>query len=177
MQLVNWISSAVFLSFVAGIPCVGAFKKIKVFDVFVEGAQEGFNVVLRIVPFLVGMVVAIGMLRASGAFELLAQGLGPVLNAMGVPPDLLPLMLARPFSGAASNAVLVDIIRAQGGDSMIAHMAATMIGSTETTLYVVAVYFGAVGIRRTRHAIACGLIADAVGMFVSIFICRFLIAG
>ena len=175
MQWVNLISSGMFLSFVAGIPLIGAFKKIKVFESFVEGAKEGFNVILRIIPFLVGMVVAIGMLRASGAFELLAQGLAPLLTRVGVPADLLPLMLARPFSGAASNAVLVDIIRAHGGDAFVAHMAATMIGSTETTLYVVAIYFGAIGIRKTRHAITCGLIADGIGMLASIAICRWLL--
>lgn len=175
MQWVNLISSGMFLSFVAGIPLIGTFKKIKVFESFVEGAKEGFNVILRIIPFLVGMVVAIGMLRASGAFELLAQGLAPLLTRVGVPADLLPLMLARPFSGAASNAVLVDIIRAHGGDSLVAHMAATMIGSTETTLYVVAIYFGAIGIRKTRHAITCGLIADGIGMLASVSICRWLL--
>lgn len=173
---VNLISSGLFISLVAGIPLLGALRKVKVYESFVDGAREGFDVILRIIPFLVGMVVAIGMLRASGAFDLLAQALAPLLVKLGVPADLLPLMLARPFSGAASNAVLVDIIRAHGGDSLVAHTAATMIGSTETTLYVVAVYFGAIGIRKTRHAVVCGLIADAAGIIASIMICHWLLA-
>jgi spore maturation protein B len=172
---INYISSLTFILIITAILVIGTIKKINVYDSFLEGAKEGFTIVVKIIPFLVGMVVAIGMLRASGAFNLLSAALQPMLNYVGIEPDLLPLIIARPFSGAASNAVLIDIIQEHGGDSLIAHTAATIIGSTETTMYVVAVYFGAVAIKNTRHAIKCGLIADAAGIAASIAICKWLI--
>jgi spore maturation protein B len=172
---INYLSSLIFILIVATIPLAGAIKKINVYDSFLKGAKSGFDIVIKITPFLVGMVVAIGMLRASGAFELIATSLSPLLNKIGLEPDLLPLIVARPFSGAASNAVLIDIIKHHGSDSLIAHTAATIIGSTETTMYVVAVYFGAVSIKNTRHAIKCGLIADAAGIAASIIVCKWLL--
>ena len=175
MQIVNIISSGLFLSLVGGIPLYGAIKKVKVFESFVSGAKDGFDIIINILPFLVGLVVSIGMLRASGAFDLLADLFAPMLSYLGIKADLLPLMIARPFSGAASNAVLVDIIKNNGADSLVAHTAATMIGSTETTLFVVAVYFGAVSIRKTRHAVKCGLLADAAGIIASIVVCKWLL--
>lgn len=168
------ISNLFFLSFVIGIPLYGAFKRIPVFDVFVEGAKEGFETTIKLIPYLVGMLVAIGMLRASGFFETVSKWLSPLLHQLGIPTEILPLALIRPFSGSASNGVMAELIHTHGGDSFIAKLAATMMGSTETTFYVVAVYFGAVGIRRTRYAIHAGLLADAVGMIAAIMVCRLL---
>ncbi|MDI9819783.1 MULTISPECIES: spore maturation protein [unclassified Legionella] len=169
-QLSNWI----FLTFVVGIPLYGVFKKINVFDVFVTGAKQGFETAISIVPYLIAMIVAIGMLRASGFFELVNSLLAPVLSALGMPAELLPLALIRPFSGSASTGIMAELIHEHGGDSLISKTAATMMGSTETTFYVVAVYFGAVGIKKTRYAIPAGLLADLAGVIASVIICHYL---
>ncbi|WED43320.1 spore maturation protein [Legionella cardiaca] len=170
------LSNSLFLAFIVGIPLYGVIKKINVFDAFTTGAKQGFETVINIIPYLIAMLVAIGMLRASGFFELLNQLLGPVLSALGMPSDLLPLALIRPFSGSASTGVMAEIIHEHGGDALISKMAATMMGSTETTFYVVAIYFGVVGIKRTRHAIPAGLLADLAGVIASVLICRYLFA-
>lgn len=172
--MTNLISNIMFLLFIAGIPLYGVIKKINVFDSFVIGAKRGFETSVSIIPYLVGMMVAITMLRASGFFELLYTFLTPVLSTLGMPADLLPLAIIRPFSGSAATGVMADIIHTHGGNSFIAKTAATMMGSTETTFYVIAVYFGAVSIRYTRHAIPAGLLADVAGIVTSIVICRYL---
>jgi len=174
MQGFEAISNGIFLLFVLGIPLYGAYKKINVFDSFVDGAKEGFQTAVNLIPYLIAMMVAIGLLRASGFFELLQALLQPLLNRLHLPTDILPLVFIRPFSGAAANGILADIIQHQGGDSWISKLAATIMGSTETTFYVVAIYFGAVNIRHTRYAIPAGLLADLFGMIAAIFICRFL---
>ena len=168
------ISNGIFLLFIAGIPLYTVLKKINVFDAFVSGAKQGFETSIHIVPYLIAMMVAIAMLRASGFFELLNTLLAPLLSAIGMPPELLPLALIRPFSGSAATGLMAELIHQNGGNSLIAKTAATMMGSTETTFYVVAIYFGAVGVRRTRHAIPAGLIADVVGIVVSVMVCRYL---
>jgi spore maturation protein B len=169
-QLSNWI----MLAFVVGIPLYGAIKKIDVFDAFIVGAKQGFDTSVSIIPYLIAMMVAIGMLRASGFFELLYTLLSPLLSAIGMPAELLPLALIRPFSGSAATGVMAELIHEHGGNSFIAKTAATLMGSTETTFYVIAVYFGAAGIRRTRHAIPAGLLADLAGIISTVFICRYL---
>ncbi len=168
------LSNFIFLLFVVGIPLFAAFKKVNVFDSFIEGAKEGFPTCVKIIPYLVGMLMALGMLRASGFFELMNRLLGGVLSTLGMPSELLPLALIRPFSGAAATGVTAELIKEHGGDSLISKMAATMMGSTETTFYVIAIYFGVVGIRRTRHAIAAGLLADFAGIIASVLVCRWL---
>jgi spore maturation protein B len=163
-----------FLLFIIGIPCYAALKKINVFDAFISGAKQGFETSVNIIPYLVAMLVAIGMLRASGFFDLMTHLLEPIMSQIGMPSELLPLALVRPFSGSASNGVMAELIHEHGGNSLIAKIAATMMGSTETTFYVIAVYFGSIGIRRTRHAIPVGLIADLSGVVASVLICRYL---
>ncbi len=172
MNTVNMMSNLLFLLFVVGIPLYGAIKKINVFDAFIDGAKDGFSTSVSLIPYLVAMLVAIGMLRASGFFELLASWLGSTLAFIGMPSELLPLALMRPFSGSASNGLMADVMHQFGGNSLIAKTAGTMMGSTETTFYVIAVYFGAVNIRHTRHAIPAGLLADLAGVMASIWICR-----
>lgn len=172
----NQFSNYLFLAFILGIPLYGAFKKINVFDAFTSGAKQGFETSINIIPYLIAMMVAIGMLRASGFFELLNYFLAPVLSALGMSSELVPLALIRPFSGSASTGIMAELIHQHGGNSLIAQTAATMMGSTETTFYVVAVYFGAVGIKRTRHAIPAGLLADLAGVIASVLICRYLFA-
>jgi len=156
------------------IPLVGLWRGVKVYEVFVEGAKEGFEVAIRIIPFLVAILVAIGMFRGSGAMELLTRGVGPLLDAVGFPPDLLPLAVVRSLSGSGSLALMTDAVTVHGGDSLVGRIAATMYGSTETTFYVLAVYFGAVGIRRTRHAVPAALIADLVAMVSAVLVCRWM---
>lgn len=172
--LLSNIANGVFLSLLVGIPVMGYIKKVKVYDAFIEGGKEGFTLVIKLIPYLVAMLTAIGMLRASGAFDLMARILSPVLHYFHIPASVVPLMLMRPFSGSASNAILADVVQHTGGNSFDAFLAATMMGSTETTFYVIAVYFGAVGIRQTRYAAQVGLLADAAGLIASIIICRLL---
>lgn len=174
INIVHWLSNAIFLVFVVGIPLYGAWKKVNVFDAFVEGAKDGFQTTLSIFPFLIAMLVALGMLRASGFFELASHTLQPLLARLGMPSELLPLALIRPFSGSASTGMMAELIHQYGGNSFIAKTAATMMGSTETTFYVIAIYFGVVNIKRTRYAIPAGLLADLTGVIASVFICRVL---
>ena len=174
MGIATQCSNVLFLAFVAGIPLYAALKKINVFDAFVQGARDGFGTSVSIIPHLVAMMVAIGMLRASGFFDVIGVWFGPVLSALGMPADLLPLALMRPFSGSASVGIMAELMHQHGGNSWIAKTAATMMGSTETTFYVIAVYFGAVNIRRSRHAIPVGLLADLAGVIASLWICRWL---
>ncbi|MFZ4076413.1 MAG: spore maturation protein [Legionellaceae bacterium] len=169
-SLSNWL----FLAFVVGVPFYGAIKKIDVFDSFIVGAKQGFEMSVSLIPYLIAMMVAVGMLRASGFFDLLYALLSPLLTAIGMPADLLPLALIRPFSGSAATGVMAELIHSHGGNSFISKTAATMMGSTETTFYIIAVYFGAVNIRRTRHAIPAGLLADLAGIIASVGVCRLL---
>ena len=169
--LTQAISNGLFLLMVVGIPAIASLRKVPVFESFVEGGKEGFEITIKLIPYLVAMIVAIGMLRASGAFDLLTHALAPLLHQLHVPADLVPLALMRPFSGAGSNGILANIIQTHGGNTMVSHMGATLMGSTETTFYVIAVYFGSVGIKRTRHAVVAGLLADTAGIVASIWIC------
>jgi spore maturation protein SpmA len=153
-------------------PVYAAARGVKVYEEFVEGAKEGFGVILRIIPFLVAMLVAIGMFKGAGGIDLLTRVLTPVLAPLHFPPDLLPLALMRPLSGSATLALLTDIVHRLGPENIVSLMAATIYGSTETTFYVAAVYFGSVGVKQTRHAIPAGLLADLVGVIASVAICR-----
>ena len=156
------------------IPLVGIVRGVKVYDVFIEGAKEGFDVAVRIIPFLVGILVAIGMFRGSGAMDLLLAGVRPIVAPVGFPPELVPLAVLRSLTGSGSLAFTTDLIKTHGPDSMIGRAAATMYGSSETTFYVLAVYFGAVGVRRTRHAVAAALIADLVAAAAAVAVCAWM---
>jgi spore maturation protein B len=156
------------------IPLVGMIKKVKVYDVFVDGAKEGFEVAVKIIPFLVGILVAIGMFRGSGAMELLTNALRPLMSATGFPAELMPLAILRTLTGSGSLAFATDIVKTHGPDSMIGRMAATMYGSSETTFYVLAVYFGAVSVKKTRHAVPAALIGDLVAAIATVAVCMWL---
>jgi spore maturation protein B len=158
--------------FLVGIPVFGVLKGVKVYESFVEGAKGGFNTAIRIIPYLVAIFVAIGMLREAGAIDMLARGLGPVLRKLGFPVEILPLAIMRPLSGSGSLGIVTELIKAHGPDSFIGRVAASAYGSTETTFYVLAVYFGAVGIKKARHAVISGLVADIVSLVVAIVVCR-----
>ncbi len=159
---------------VVGFPLYGLIKRVRVFEVFVEGAKDGFNVAVRIIPYLVAILFAVGMFRASGAMDALVTALNPVLSHIGFPAEVLPMAIVRPLTGSGSAGLVVDLIKRYGEDSIFVKMAATMFGSTETTFYVIAVYFGAISIRNTRHAIAAGLTADLSAMLIAVWLIRLL---
>jgi spore maturation protein B len=156
------------------IPLAGMLRKVRVYDVFIEGAKEGFDVAVKIIPFLVGILVAIGMFRGSGAMDLLTAGIRPLVAPLGFPPELVPLAVLRSLTGSGSLAFTTDLVKTHGPDSVIARTAATMYGSSETTFYVLAVYFGAVAVRRTRHAVAAALIADLVAAVAAVAVCAWM---
>ncbi|MGZ5025176.1 MAG: nucleoside recognition domain-containing protein [Chthoniobacterales bacterium] len=153
-------------------PLYAALRGVKVYEQFVEGAREAFEVAKRIIPFLVAMLVSISMLRQAGVIDAMTRALGGALAKIGFPVDLLPMVLMRPLSGSATQGIFVELINRLGPDSLTSRMAATIYGSTETTFYVLAVYFGSVAIRQTRHAVAAGLIADVTAVVAAIAICR-----
>ena len=171
-RVVNALSILAIPFLLSFFPIYAAARGIKVYDEFVEGAKEAFNVILKIIPFLVTMLVAIGMFKGAGGIDLLTRLLSPILTPLHFPTDLVPLALMRPLSRSATLALLTDIVHRFGGDNIISFMAATIYGSTETTFYVAAVYFGSVGIKQTRHAIPAGLLADLTGVIASVIICR-----
>ena len=171
--LTNQISKYIIPFLLVGIPFYGlVFKKIKVYESFVDGAKDGFDIAVRIMPYLIAILVAIGMFRASGAMELFISLISPFLNAIGFPPENVPLAIMRPLSGSGSLGLFTDLVNEYGTDSLFTKIGATMFGSTETTFYVLAVYFGSVGIRKSRHALIAGLIADAVGVIAEVYICK-----
>jgi spore maturation protein B len=153
------------------IPLIGIVRKVKVYDVFIDGAKEGFDVAVKIIPFLVGILVAIGMFRGSGAMDLLTAGLRPLLASTGFPAEVFPLAILRTLTGSGSLAFTTDLIKTHGPDSLLGRMAATMYGSSETTFFVLAVYFGAVQVKRTRHAVPAALIGDVVAAMATVGIC------
>jgi len=172
VRSVNALSILAIPFLLSFFPVYAATRGIKIYEEFVEGAKEGFGVILKIIPFLVTMLVAIGMFKGAGGIDLLAHVLAPVLTPLQFPTDLLPLALMRPLSGSATLAILTDIIHRLGPDNIVSRMAATIYGSTETTFYVAAVYFGSVGVKQTRHAIPAGLLGDLAGVIASVIICR-----
>jgi spore maturation protein SpmA len=172
VRSVNALSILAIPFLLSFFPLYAAARGVKVYDEFVEGAKESFGVILKIIPFLVTMLVAIGMFKGAGGIDLLSRLLSPILTPLQFPTDLLPLALMRPLSGSATLALLTDIVHRLGPDDLVSLTAATIYGSTETTFYVAAVYFGAVGIKQTRHAIPAGLLADLAGVIASVIICR-----
>ena len=159
--------SVIVLFLVSGIQ-----RKLDCYSLFIEGAKEGFNVAIKIIPFLLAMLVGIGVFRASGCLDILLEGIRALVSALGVDTrfvDALPTAFMKPLSGSGARAMMLETMNTFGVDSLAARMAATIQGSTETTFYVLAVYFGSVGIRKTRHAISCGLLADFAGITTAIF--------
>ncbi len=174
MQVVTYISAVFVPLFIAGIVVFGLAKKVAVYDSFITGAKQGLDTVVRILPFVVGFVFAINIFTASGCFEYIAAALSPVLKPVGIPPEILPLALMRPFSGSASISVLSTILSKYGPDSFIGRSASTLMGSSETLFYTTALYFGSVGIKKTRHTVPASLIAEAFGLVASVLFCNLL---
>ena len=168
--IISYFSIFVLPAMIVGLPLWGLIKRVKVYEEFVEGAKEGFRVAVMIIPYLVAILFAIGMFRASGALDFLTDGLRPILSAIGFPPEVLPMAIIRPLTGSGSAAIVADMIQAYGEDSIFVKMAGVMFGSTETTFYVIAVYFGAVNVKNTRHAVPAGLTADIAAMFFAVYL-------
>lgn len=155
-----------------GIPLLGALRGVRVYEAFVAGAREGFETAVRILPYMVAMFAAVSMLRESGLLELLLSLLSPFLRPLGVPEEVLLLGLLRPLSGSGSLGYLSELLKTHGADSAVGLLASTAQGSTETTFYILAVYFGAAGVRKTGHALAVALLADLAGFAAAVWIVR-----
>lgn len=170
MQIVNIISVAAIPFMIFVILCFGLTKDVKLYDEFVEGAKEGITTTIRIIPPLVGLLVAIGVFRASGALDLLIYATRPITDLLSIPPEVLPLMFMRPVSGSASQAITFDILKNYGPDTFVGRVASTMMGSSETIFYTLAVYFGFVGIKNIRYTLKVALIAEFVAVICSVWV-------
>lgn len=169
-SIVNNISLYAIPVILLVITTYGMMKKVKVYEVFTEGAKEGFHTAIRIIPFLTAMLVAIGVFRASGAMGYFANLVAPLTNAIGMPSEVLPMAIMRPLSGGGASGIMNSLFTEFGPDSLIGRMASVMNGSTDTTFYVLAVYFGSVGIRKARYALSAGLLADLAGLLAAVII-------
>jgi spore maturation protein SpmA len=171
--LSNLIANLTLFGVISSFILLGLVRRINVYEVFIEGAKEGFNVAIRIIPYLVAILVAIGVLRASGTLDFLVAGLGNVFAAMGLDTRFVPALptaIMKPLSGSGARGMMVDAMNTHGADSFVGRLASIMQGTSDTTFYILALYFGSVGIRKTRHAVACGLLADLSGIIAAIFI-------
>ena len=171
--LSNLIANLILFGVISSFILLGLVRRINVYEVFIEGAKEGFNVAIRIIPYLVAILVAIGVLRASGTLDFLVAGLGNMFAAMGLDTRFVPALptaIMKPLSGSGARGMMVDAMNTHGADSFVGRLASIMQGTSDTTFYILALYFGSVGIRKTRHAVACGLLADLSGIIAAIFI-------
>ena len=172
MQVVTFLSNLAMPAVILLIVFYGLKSKTKVFDLFLDGAKEGLELTISIFPTLIGLFLAVGTLRSSGVIDIVISFLEPILNLINFPSEIMPLALIRPISGSSSIAVAVDIMKNFGVDSTFGLMASVIMGSTETTLYTIAVYTSAVGVKKTRFVLAASLLADFVGIVVSVVVCR-----
>lgn len=170
VELINEISRWAIPTVLLIVLLAAFVKKVPVFETFVQGAESGFSTAIKTIPFLVAMLVAVSIFRASGAMHLMAEALSPVLNIIGFPVEVLPHAIMRPLSGGASLGIATDVIKTHGPDSFLGMLVSTMQGSSDTTFYVLALYFGSVGVHRYRYAVATGLTADITTLIASIFI-------
>lgn len=173
-QVLKVLAEGLIPLLILAIPCWGFLKKVPVYEVFVEGAAEGFQTSLRIMPYLVAMLTALAVFRESGAMTLLEQLVSPILTFLGVPQELLPLAVMRPLSGSGSMAITLEMLEIHGPDSYLGQVASVIAGSTDTTFYILTVYFGAVGIQKARYAPIVGLTGDLVALFAAVYLCQIL---
>lgn len=172
MKIINFLSNVAMPMVILLIIMYGLREKNKVFDTFLEGAKEGIKTTLSILPTLIGLFLAIGALRSSGVLELIINISSPILDILNFPSELMPLAILRPISGSGSIAVATDIMKSCGVDSLIGNIASTILGSTETTLYTIAVYTSCIKIKKTRYILIAALAADIVGIIASTIICK-----
>jgi len=177
IRIVGAVSLLSIPFLLSAIPLFAMLRRVKVYEEFVDGAKEGFDVAIRIIPYLVAMLVAVGMFRAAGGIAMVSGALKPMMSLVGFPTELLPMVLVRPLSGSGSLGFFTELVQQFGADSLIARTAGTIYGSTETTFYVLAVYFGSVAVKRTRHALLAGLTADLVSVVVAVTVCGFVFGG
>ena len=167
------ISSFILLGIIVTFILTAAFKKINVYEAFIDGAKDGFKVAVDVIPYLIAILVAVGVFRASGAMDFLTEGLASFFAWIGVNTDFvgaLPTAIMKPLSGSGARGLMVDAMQQYGADSFVGKLASTIQGSTDTTFYILAVDFGSVGIKKTRYALTCGLIADLIGIIAAIII-------
>lgn len=174
MQVINFISNIAMPMIILLIVIYGLKEKNKVFDTFIDGAKEGLEITLGIFPTLIGLFVAIGALRSSGILDVIIRFVTPILNIVNFPSELMPLAMLRPISGSSSIAVATDIMKNNGVDSMIGAMASVIMGSTETTLYTIAIYTSCIKVKKTRFILVAALIGDVIGIITSVVVCRLL---
>ena len=170
MGFITQISLWIIPCFILIVLLIATWKRVPVYELFVEGGKDGVKMAFSLLPFLVGMIVSISILRSSGALDAFIQSITPLLTFIGIPPEILPLAIVRPISRTAALGMTTELIETFGPDSFIGRLASTMQGSTDTTLYVLTVYFGAVGIKRMGNALKVGLLADIIGIIASIII-------
>ncbi|WP_067728221.1 spore maturation protein [Oceanobacillus damuensis] len=172
MGMITSLSTWIIPCFLLIVLTAAVLKRVPAYELFVEGGKEGVKMAFSLLPFLVGMIVAISILRSSGALEAFVNLISPALLFIGIPPDIIPLALIRPISGTAALGMTTEIIATNGPDSFIGRLASTMQGSTDTTLYVLTVYFGAVGIKKMRYALKVGLLADLIAILSSVILVK-----
>ncbi|QXM06872.1 spore maturation protein [Crassaminicella indica] len=172
IQILNFISIMIIPILITIILVHGMIKKVNIYEAFVEGAKEGFQTAIRIMPYLIAIFLAIGIFKDSGALNIFIKILSPITKLFGVPSEVLPLAIMRPISGSGSLGILKDLVGTYGPDSFIGRLACTMMGSAETIFYTMAVYFGAVGIKRGRHTLPAALISHIAAIFASVWVCR-----
>ncbi|MDX9930157.1 MAG: spore maturation protein, partial [Bacteroidales bacterium] len=173
MKVSTLTANLLLLTIIVMFILLAAIKRVNVYDSFIEGAKDGFSMAVRIIPFLVAILVAIGVFRASGAMDLLISGISEAVAAIGLDTgftEALPTALMKPLSGSGARGLMIDAMTTHGADSFVGRLASTVQGATDTTFYIIAVYFGSVGIRNTRHAVGCGLIADFAGIIAAILL-------
>lgn len=170
MGIITTVSTWIIPCFILLVLVVATWKRISTYELFVEGGKEGVKMAFSLLPFLVGMIVAIAILRSSGALEAFIGLISPILVFVGIPPEIIPLAIVRPISGTAALGMTTELVDNHGPDSFIGRLASTMQGSTDTTLYIITIYFGAVGIKKMGYALKVGLLADLIGILASIII-------
>ena len=174
-SVLNTISTWILPFIILTILTIGIIKKVPIYETFTEGAKDGFKVSINIIPYLVAIIVAIAMLRASGFIEGIGAMFSGILEALKVPVEVLPIMIVRSLSGSAALGIFSDIANTLGPDSYATKLAAIMVGSSETTFYVLSVYFGSIGIKKFRYAMLTGILADIIGILAAIFVCQLLV--
>lgn len=173
-KLLNIISLMMIPIMITIILLHGVIKKVNIYEAFVEGASEGFKTAIRIMPYLIAIFLAIGIFRGSGALELSTKFISPITNALGIPKEVLPLAIMRPISGSGALGMVEDIVHNYGPDSLVGRIASTMMGSAETIFYTMAVYFGAVSIKNSRHTLMAALISHIAAVLASVVICSYI---
>ena len=172
MKVLTFISQLAIPAFILFAVLYGAFKKVRVYDCFVSGAKEGLQVIFNIFPCLLAIFIAVKAFQASGIFDFLKLGLTGSLEAIGIPPEVLSIAVIKPLSGSASTAIFTDIVKATGPDSLASRLSGVIMGSAETTFYVLAVYLGAAGIRRTKYLVPVCVIADTLGIIIAVVVVK-----